>query len=238
MDSHFPEVQRQFMEVCKQPTFKLSDAVAAYSKGYCSNALIDQTVKLWSVLINEEVVEELFTHINALRNGHAKTESEAQALLTHIADDIVDAIYVLCGLGNAISLPITKIFAAVHVANMRKAVKDAEGNWSVLKRADGKIQKPEGWKPADIDAYITAQIENEKVATQPYTFFLHRARECLKDHEIGLLVDQRNFEEAMTRITQSATDLVRAVGAIQAYAKMKKALDAYEPEGSNPPKTN
>ena len=66
--------------------------------------------------------------------------------LVGVADGIADAIYVLVGMAVEYGIPIERVFAEVHRANMAKRRPDG----SVVKRADGKILKPEGWAPPDV----------------------------------------------------------------------------------------
>ena len=60
-----------------------------------------------------------------------------------VADGIVDTIYVLCQLGRVLGVPLDAVWDEVQAANMRKVGADGK----VLRREDGKILKPEGWKP-------------------------------------------------------------------------------------------
>jgi len=64
-------------------------------------------------------------------------------------DAITDSIYVLLGTAIATGVDIEPIWAEVQKTNMAKAV----GN----KRDDGKLLKPEGWKPPDIKTLLKEQ---------------------------------------------------------------------------------
>ena len=66
--------------------------------------------------------------------------------LPEVADAIVDAIYVLVGMGVEFGIPIVEVWDAVQAANMAKV--------GGPKRADGKQLKPAGWKPADVAAIL------------------------------------------------------------------------------------
>lgn len=69
--------------------------------------------------------------------------------LPGIADGIVDLIYVLLGTAESYGFNASSVFVAVHEANMAK-----EGGGS---RADGKILKPDGWTPPDIEDILLDQ---------------------------------------------------------------------------------
>jgi predicted HAD superfamily Cof-like phosphohydrolase len=62
------------------------------------------------------------------------------------ADAMADMLYFLHGTALVSGVPLQAVFSAVHGANMAKLGPNGE----VLRRADGKILKPKGWKPADI----------------------------------------------------------------------------------------
>lgn len=233
MNPAFNVLQEQFMIACGQPRFKLSDAINAYSKGYCNVPLVDHNIKLWKGLIEEEVVKELFVHIDGLRGGKTASKEEAASYLTHIADDIADSIYVLCGLANCLSIPLEQIFHAVHGANMNKRTQQPNGDYTILKRADGKILKPEGWKPADIAGIMKSKVKQEEDETQPYSYFLLQARQVLRDHELGLLIDQREYDKAIETIGSACLNLVKAITAVGQLRDLRKALDSYEPTGTD-----
>lgn len=83
-------------------------------------------------LITEEVVKEL---LPALESDN----------LVEIADGIFDSIVVLLGTAIAYGIP-KEVWSAIHISNMAKAQCDG----TVIRREDGKILKPEGWKAPDI----------------------------------------------------------------------------------------
>lgn len=63
-----------------------------------------------------------------------------------IADGIADSIYVLIGAALEYGIPIGEVWNLVQAANMRK-VDPKTGK--VMRRADGKILKPDGWEAPD-----------------------------------------------------------------------------------------
>lgn len=96
----------------------------------------DERVELRKRLIKEEIDETL----TAL-DGRDMVE---------VADGIIDSIYVLVGMGLELGLPLDDLWREVQHSNMSKAVMQPDGSYKVLKRPDGKVTKPEGWKPPDI----------------------------------------------------------------------------------------
>jgi hypothetical protein len=67
-------------------------------------------------------------------------------------DAIVDLVYVLVGAALEYGWDFAGAFAAVQAANMAKLGPDGKP----IVRADGKILKPEGWKPADLTPFLAA----------------------------------------------------------------------------------
>lgn len=85
-------------------------------------------------------IEEHLETVEALQHGD----------LHHIAGELVDKIYVAIGTALEYGLPLQEVWDAVHAANMAKLGPDGK---PVL-RADGKVQKPEGWTPADVAGIV------------------------------------------------------------------------------------
>ena len=75
--------------------------------------------------------------------------AEYQNDLVEIADALADIIYIACGTAVSYGIPLDVIFEEVHASNMAKLV-----DGKVLRRSDGKIQKPEGWAAPDIEKIL------------------------------------------------------------------------------------
>lgn len=69
--------------------------------------------------------------------------------LPALADGLADLIYVLLGTAASYGIDLRPVWAAVHAANMAK---DGGGT-----RADGKVLKPPGWAPPDIEGILSSQ---------------------------------------------------------------------------------
>lgn len=65
--------------------------------------------------------------------------------LIEIADALADIIYIACGTAVSYGIPLDRLFAEVHRSNMAKLV-----DGKVIRRSDGKVQKPDGWTPPDV----------------------------------------------------------------------------------------
>jgi predicted HAD superfamily Cof-like phosphohydrolase len=69
--------------------------------------------------------------------------------LVNLAAELADIIYIACGTAVSYGIPLNEVFEEIHKANMAKLI-----DGKVIRREDGKIQKPEGWKPADIEGIL------------------------------------------------------------------------------------
>jgi len=76
-------------------------------------------------------------------------DGESFENLVEVADALADIIYIACGTAVSYGIPLDDVFAEVHRSNMAKLV-----DGKVLRREDGKIQKPEGWTPPDIRSVL------------------------------------------------------------------------------------
>jgi predicted HAD superfamily Cof-like phosphohydrolase len=63
-----------------------------------------------------------------------------------IADALGDLVYVVVGMAHTYGIPFDAVIREIHRSNMAKAGPDGKA----ILRADGKIQKPEGWTPPDL----------------------------------------------------------------------------------------
>jgi len=78
--------------------------------------------------------------------------------LVEVADALADIIYIACGTAVSYGIPLDDVFAEVHRSNMAKLV-----DGKVIRREDGKIQKPEGWTAPDIKKILTKAQEDYKL---------------------------------------------------------------------------
>jgi predicted HAD superfamily Cof-like phosphohydrolase len=76
-------------------------------------------------------------------------EAIARGDLAAAVDGLADTIYVCLGAAVTWGVDLDPIFEAVHQTNMLKV--------GGTTRADGKVLKPEGWQPPDIEKLLEYQ---------------------------------------------------------------------------------
>lgn len=104
-------------------------------------------IQLCHKLISEETAEAL----QVLQEYEFYKGIDQKA---ELAGELVDLIYVVCYCANVVGIPLDQVFAFVHRANMNK-VNPETGK--VNKREDGKVLKPDGWKPAPLKELFALQ---------------------------------------------------------------------------------
>ena len=72
--------------------------------------------------------------------------------IIEIADALADIIYIACGTAVSYGIPLDRLFAEVHRSNMAKLV-----DGKVIRRSDGKVQKPDGWTPPDVKSILYSE---------------------------------------------------------------------------------
>ncbi len=109
-------------------------------------------------LVLEEFKEfEAALMVNDLEDCHARGKVQAmlsdlgsKAQIINVADAIADLIYVLIGTALEFGIPLERVWREVQRTNMAKVGPDGK----VQRREDGKILKPEGWSPPDIEKAV------------------------------------------------------------------------------------
>lgn len=134
----------------------------------------------WSIakkLIEEEYKELQEAISNAETFGSYPPDSSYLVInttrLAHLAQEAADLIYVVTYLCVAAGIPIDVVFREIHAANMRKV--DAKTG-KLIKREDGKILKPEGWKPANIEKTLADHAKYAEISRLHEVYITHYAQ--------------------------------------------------------------
>lgn len=112
-----------------------------------------QALLYWKLC--EEEYGELSKAFDVLRGRSLEDTEAIAAELAEVADGVADFIWVAIGLMISMGIPVHAIWDEVAKSNLLK-INPHTGK--VEKRADGKVMKPEGWKPPQIAAFIERKI--------------------------------------------------------------------------------
>jgi predicted HAD superfamily Cof-like phosphohydrolase len=80
----------------------------------------------------------------------AETRELSKDVLTDQADAMIDIIYYIMNAAAKKGIDLDAVLEEVHAANMRKAGPDGK----FQRREDGKILKPEGWVPPNLQKIL------------------------------------------------------------------------------------
>ena len=112
----------------------------------CNDDNLPSIPKLMSVEAVEFIAEMVNDELDELREATDVVEQ---------ADALVDAIYYICDTAVRHGMNLDRVFAIVHSANMQKVV-----DGRVIRRDDGKILKPQGWR--DPGPLLIAELDRQQ----------------------------------------------------------------------------
>lgn len=160
------------MTTDKHPAQALLEDVQAFHRA-SGQRIGQQTSPSWAP------AEVLALRLNLILEEHVELAVAVSELdLVEVADALVDLLYVVIGTMVVLGLPAGPCWAEVHRSNMAKF---PPGRPPKL-RADGKVEKPEGWEPPDL-ARIILDAVAETPSEPPLTpEDEHRIREVGAQH--------------------------------------------------------
>lgn len=217
----FNILQADFLDLMGTRRYSLKDMVSGgdFPPGARSAAELAWT------LIKEEVTEELRMHLhgNLLANTESKSVPTRLHMLSEITDDIVDSIYVLCQLGNVLGLPIHKAFHGVHyVGNMSKAITLPDGSVTVRRREDGKVLKPEGWRPFDVEGLLYKELFPTADDQLGWAEDILKAKRVLSGDELEKNVVHGKTTQAIAQLTTAVNFLEKAIQKLETRRQLLK----------------
>lgn len=84
------------------------------------------------------------------------TSFTAEEVMTEVAAELADLLYVVYGTAEELGIPLQEVFQAIHGANMRKVWDDGQVHRSVF----GKVLKPPNFEKADIRKVLYGKSDN------------------------------------------------------------------------------
>lgn len=121
------------------------------------------TLAMWETMLEEELLE-FREALHAFKNMPSDQPDERHRRMAELTAEGVDVLNVLTGLLLSQGMPVEAMAEEIHAANLRKCV-----NGQIVRRADGKVLKPEGWQPANKQRIIqeAQQAGDEMVSANP-----------------------------------------------------------------------
>lgn len=119
--------------------------------------MLDEIMELGATVSEpHEVKLKMIKMITDSKDLSKITDVSKEELIGEQGDALVDSYYYSLNAAAKKGINISKLFEIVHKANMDKR-DPITGKF--IKREDGKIIKPEGWKEPDITAEIRRQFQ-------------------------------------------------------------------------------
>jgi len=114
-------------------------------------------VRLRAKLIDEECQEVLSAMFADWHRDREIDAGRVEVDLLGVADGLADLIYVVVGAALEFGIPLDRVWDEVQAANMRKVAPDGR----VRRRSDGKLLKPRGWQPPDIETAVFGRTDSD-----------------------------------------------------------------------------
>lgn len=157
MKQHHEEVF-EFLRLCNATEYSLKSLV---NSDGLAHPEIRQKLELCMRLITEEYTElrdAIQLLLDSKHDIYSMSVEKKLKLLTEILDGGIDLPYVVNNLMFTLGMPVQQAFEEVHRSNMKKVI-NIDGKLVIVRRADGKILKPEGWQPPDLAKIIKEHIK-------------------------------------------------------------------------------
>ena len=121
--------------------------------------VVSEMVELGQTVFSVDEVRQIITDsVDKDLSADYVPPTDPIELMADQYDAPVDAWYYMLNLCGKKGANLCRIFDKVHESNMAK--RDPSTGKFIRRESDGKVIKPEGWKPADIVAEIQDQVDN------------------------------------------------------------------------------
>ena len=157
------EAVREFTMEAGQPTPEKPIPMSLEETTFIAKMILDETMELMAtVLPPAEAKAALKGMIDKSEDLPQETYAEATAEERAVhqcadqADALVDIYYYSLNAAAKKGMNLSSVFKLVHGANMAK--RDPATGHFIKRESDGKIIKPAGWKPPDVEAELKRQL--------------------------------------------------------------------------------
>merc|ERR1719191_434721 len=153
------ETVREFTFESGKPTPEKPEVMSEDEVHFISKMILDEVLELWATLKTAEEAKVVLNGILEKAKALPKEEYSAdeEGRINQVAaqaDALVDIEYYMLNTAAKKGFNMSALFGVVHAANMAKKNPET-GRFE--KRADGKIIKPPGWQPPDVEGEIVRQ---------------------------------------------------------------------------------
>jgi predicted HAD superfamily Cof-like phosphohydrolase len=149
---------REFTSGAGQPTPDYPCVMENADVIFLTKMILDETMELMATILppkeSKNIMKKLIDESKDIPQEKYE-EGEEYKKIADQADALVDIYYYSLNAACKKGINLSSIFNVVHSANMDK--RDPITN-KFLKREDGKIIKPKGWKPPDVEGEIKRQL--------------------------------------------------------------------------------
>jgi len=129
---------------------------------FITKMILDEVMELMATVYEPlDAKNELHAIIESSKNipmsKYSEDSNGVVAKISEQADAFIDINYYILNAACKKGINLSLLFKVVHEANMAK--KDPETGKFLKRQEDGKIIKPIGWQPPDLESEIKRQIE-------------------------------------------------------------------------------
>ena len=152
---------REFTLGAGQPSPDHPEVMTRQEVEFISKMILDEVMELMATVADpKDAKETLKSFIDTSKDipltKYSDTEAGRISKIADQADALVDIEYYMLNCACKKGVNMSSLFGVVHAANMAKR-DPTTGKF--IKREDGKIIKPAGWQPPNIDAEIERQMK-------------------------------------------------------------------------------
>ena len=151
---------REFTAGAGQPAPDTPSPMSEAEVHFIAKMIVDETMELWATTTpSDEAVQAMVDIVQSAKPIEKESYPDGELGVVHQcaaqADALVDIEYYMLNAAAKKGINISALFGVVHAANMAKR-NPATGK--LEKRADGKIIKPPGWSPPDVEGELKRQL--------------------------------------------------------------------------------
>lgn len=157
MPSDYELVREFTSESTGVPTPLVPEPMTRDEVFFLMRMMIDEIVELGATVAQPEIVKyEMIKYVTESKYI-PMSKNTGPALIAEQADALIDPYYYSLNACAKKGINISSMFLLVHQANMNKRDPVTK---KFIKRYDGKIMKPEGWKEPDLISEVIRQSKS------------------------------------------------------------------------------